>query len=173
MCKSTDGDLGVGIVTGGRVALHPIIGNQMPEITCPNCNTINKCPSCTDYFCVLCGEDIEEKSTMKAKEFMKLCNEGHERSRRILLQKSHEYSTHDGNRLQQFYDIAEIASKTPTEALIDQAMKHVTSISTMSKDPGAFDIEEWDEKLTDLRNYTYLMDALVRDMRYGKDGEDG
>lgn len=110
---------------------------------------------------------------MKARDFMKLCNEGHERSRRVLLQKAHEYSTHGGNRLEQFYQESELTDKLPTECLFAQSMKHFTSISCMAKSPNDFTIDEWDEKLTDLRNYTYLMDALVRDMRYGKDGEDG
>jgi len=139
----------------------------MPRLTCPNCNTLNKCPSCTDYFCILCGEDLERKKTMKAKDFMKLCDEGHERSRRILLQKAHEYSTPDGDRLTQFYQASELCVMTPTTALVGMAMKHFTSISTMAMNPSEYTIEEWDEKLTDLRNYTYLMDALVRDMRYG------
>jgi hypothetical protein len=145
----------------------------MPSQICPSCKTLNKCPSCTDYFCVLCGKDMEGKNTMKAKEFMKLTNEGHERSRRVLLQKAHEYATPSGNRLEQFYESSKLLDNTPTEALIYMATKHFTSISIMSKCPGEYTIEQWDEKLTDLRNYTYLMDALVRDMRYGKDGEDG
>ena len=140
----------------------------MSELICPKCNTLNKCPSCTNYFCIVCGEDLERKKTMNHEEFIKLTDEGHERSKRVLLRKAHEYSTPSGNRLEQFYSASNICDIVPTLALIGMATKHFTSISIMSKDPNNYTIEEWDEKLTDLRNYTHLMDALVRDMRCGK-----
>lgn len=36
---------------------------KMPEITCPNCKTVNHCPSCEDYICIACGEDLEEEES--------------------------------------------------------------------------------------------------------------
>lgn len=145
----------------------------MPELICPNCKSINKCPSCTDYICVVCGEDLEKGKTMNNEEFMEIVRDGHSRSKRVLLQKACEYSTPDGNRLQAFYDASEYTETcNPAESLVFMSTKHFTSIAIMAKNPNDYTIEEWDEKLTDLRNYTHLMDALVRDMRYGKDGED-
>ena len=37
----------------------------MPELICPNCNTVVKCPSCIDYTCPNCGEDLEEEPSLK------------------------------------------------------------------------------------------------------------
>jgi hypothetical protein len=52
----------------------------------------------------------------------------------------------------------------PMEALFGMATKHFTSLTIMMKDPLAWSLETWDEKLVDLRNYTILADALIRDM---------
>ena len=39
----------------------------MPKIICPHCGVLNKCPSCTDYICEGCSEDLEEKETKDEK----------------------------------------------------------------------------------------------------------
>jgi len=53
---------------------------------------------------------------------------------------------------------------SPAEALMGMAVKHITSILDMVKDPRQYSLKKWNEKITDLRNYTYLLDALVREM---------
>lgn len=85
------------------------------------------------------------------------------RSKRLLIKKADEYALGQ-NRLEQFYRIAAVSDILPTEALLGMAMKHVTSIADMCKDPKIYNLRKWHEKITDLRNYTFLLDALLVDM---------
>lgn len=87
------------------------------------------------------------------------------RSKRLLNKKRIEYSEETGNRLGQFYRAGAAQNILPTEALMGMAMKHVTSIADMVKNPYNYNLRKWNEKITDLRNYTFLLDALVRDMK--------
>ena len=68
------------------------------------------------------------------------------------------------DRLEQFYRAGYVQLIPATFALLGMATKHFTSIADMAKHPEDFSLKKWNEKLTDLRNYTYLLDALVRDM---------
>lgn len=85
------------------------------------------------------------------------------RSKLVLNKKAKVYSKPDGDRLEQFYRAGSAQATTPHRALIGMATKHFTSIADMATAPMKYKIEEWNEKLTDLRNYTILLDALVRD----------
>ena len=84
----------------------------------------------------------------------------------VLREKADEYSDPEGNRLQQFYDAAEDLAITPVGALINMAGKHWTSILNMARtnSPEIHPLKQWNEKITDLRNNTLLLDALLRDM---------
>ena len=87
------------------------------------------------------------------------------RSKKTLLKKSKEYTPNNSDRLQQFYRAASVQNNQPTEALIGMMTKHFTSICDMSKNPLSHSPKSWKEKITDLRNYTFLLDALLTDMR--------
>lgn len=100
---------------------------------------------------------------MDSKQFMEEVKESYERSVSILLAKEREYAI-EGNRLVQFYEVSELADTNPVEALVTMAAKHFTSIMNMAKNPDTYTSGMWDEKITDLRNYTFLLDALLRDM---------
>jgi len=82
------------------------------------------------------------------------------RSLEILEKKGKEYSTPD-DRLGHFYDVAEINQRNPAEALMGMAAKHYSSVRLMARDPNRHTLAEWREKLDDLRNYTFLLDALL------------
>jgi len=100
---------------------------------------------------------------MNNTEFMLEVESSHNRSKKTLLKKEKEYS--DGtDRLIQFHKAGFLQDVAPTESLIGMATKHFTSIVDMSKDPLSYPIKKWDEKIGDLRNYTYLLDALVREL---------
>ena len=101
---------------------------------------------------------------MNSQEFMISVEEGHLRSKRVLLKKGTEYATEEGNRLEQFYRAAGAQGNVPTEALIGMATKHYTSIADMAKCPSLYNLKNWREKITDLRNYTHLLDALLIDL---------
>jgi len=85
-------------------------------------------------------------------------------SMRVLREKADQYSDPEGDRLQQFHDAAEDEGIAPTEALTGMARKHWTSIAMMAKDPNAHTMKDWLDKTIDLRNYTYLLEALLIDL---------
>jgi len=100
---------------------------------------------------------------MTNEEFMIEVEKAFLRSKRVLLRKQVEYS--DGkDRLSQFYRAASTQDITPTEALMGMATKHVTSIADMCKDPLAYSMRQWREKIVDLRNYTFLLEAMLSDL---------
>ena len=101
---------------------------------------------------------------MDNKTFMLEVENSHNRSKNILLKKEKEYNMENANRLNQFYRAGSAQDINPCAALIGMATKHFTSIADMCKNPSSHSIEKWDEKITDLRNYTFLLDALLRDM---------
>ena len=86
------------------------------------------------------------------------------RSKKLLMKKAKEYSKEDSNRLVQFYRAGAVQGIHPTAALMGMAMKHITSIADMVHEPDKYNLRKWNEKITDLRNYTFLLDALLRDM---------
>ena len=100
---------------------------------------------------------------MTNEQFMIEVENSHNRSKRILIKKAAEYSG-DEDRLEQFYRAGCAQLVPATFALLGMATKHFTSIADMVKHPEDFPLRKWNEKLTDLRNYTYLLDALVRDL---------
>ena len=100
---------------------------------------------------------------MDNENFMIEVENSHNRSKRVLLKKKAEY-TGDGDRLEQFYRAGAAQNINQCEALVGMATKHFTSIADMVKEPYNHNLKKWNEKLTDLRNYTYLLDALVRDI---------
>ena len=101
---------------------------------------------------------------MNNRDFMLEVENSHNRSKKILLKKEKEYNMESTNRLNQFYRAGSAQDINPCEALIGMATKHFTSIADMCKAPLDHSLGKWNEKLTDLRNYTYLLDALIRDM---------
>jgi len=101
---------------------------------------------------------------MTNQEFLIEVENSINRSKKLLIKKGSEYATEEGNRLEQFYRAGAAQGIHPTEALIGMAMKHVTSIADMVKDPYKYKLKQFDAKIVDLRNYTLLLDALLRDM---------
>jgi hypothetical protein len=85
------------------------------------------------------------------------------RSKQLLIKKGEEYSS-NFDRLDQFHRAGHAQNIPPTQALVGMFIKHVTSLSDMSKDPLSYNIKKWREKITDVRNYTFLLDALLKDL---------
>ena len=85
------------------------------------------------------------------------------RSERVLLKKEPEY-TIDGDRLGHFKRAGAAQNKNPADALVGEAVKHFISVCDMSKNPTYYSLKQWREKTTDLRNYTLLLDALLKDL---------
>lgn len=100
---------------------------------------------------------------MDSKQFMDEVEKSYQRSVKVLQEKEKEYAKED-DRLIQFHRVSKRRGVNPCEALIGMAAKHYDSIEQMVQDPYNFSPAEWNEKITDLRNYTFLLDALLRDM---------
>ena len=100
---------------------------------------------------------------MQYEDFQDLINEAIKRSNALLLRKGNEY-TMEGDRLGQFTAAAHLQSITPSEALFGMLAKHLTSVADMVKSPTLYGFEKWYEKLDDIRNYTLLLEGVVKDM---------
>lgn len=85
------------------------------------------------------------------------------RSKQVLNKKEKEYSE-GKDRLDQFKLASGLNNEPATRSLWGMATKHITSLSVMVKDPTVYNIEIWREKLTDLRNYTFLLETLLIDL---------
>lgn len=103
---------------------------------------------------------------MNHEDFIISVEQGHLRSKKLLLKKADEYASEeiDTNRLVQFYKLGMISNLSPALSLMSLASKHFSSLCDMAARPEDYDIKKWREKITDLRNYTHLLDALVEDM---------
>ncbi|MBU2249320.1 MAG: hypothetical protein KKD77_21410 [Gammaproteobacteria bacterium] len=101
---------------------------------------------------------------MNSEQFMISVEEGHLRSKRLLIKKGAEYATAEGNRLEQFHRAGCAEGIPATQALIGMCTKQFTSIADMAKNPDAYKLRAWREKITDLRNYTHLLDGLLEDL---------
>jgi hypothetical protein len=81
----------------------------------------------------------------------------------MLISKGIEYGSND-DRLSNFKEAAGLRGINPADALMGMLAKHFVSVSDMAKYPAAQSLDKWDEKLRDIRNYTYLLKAVLVDM---------
>lgn len=89
------------------------------------------------------------------------------RSKQLLNKKEKEYSK-GKDRFDQFKKASILNAEPATRSLWGMATKHITSLATMVKVPELYNSKMWREKLTDLRNYTFLLEVLLIDLE-GKD----
>jgi hypothetical protein len=105
---------------------------------------------------------------MHAKEFNKVVDKQILTCRDILVKKAGEYAT-DADRLYNFKAAANLQGCTQRQALAGIMVKHTISIFDMCQNPALFELERWDEKITDHLNYLFLLRAVVQeewDMAY-------
>jgi len=101
---------------------------------------------------------------MNTEEFNIQVEKSFLRSKNTLLKKGKEYATETGDRLDQFHRAGATQGITPTSALIGMVTKHITSIADMAKEPENYNLKQWHEKTVDIRNYTFLLEALLVDL---------
>lgn len=86
----------------------------------------------------------------------------------ILSSKAKDYSTAD-ERLANFYEAGDFNRQEPVTALWGMVTKHIIALRDYVlkyEESGAYDIipaKEWYEKLGDIRNYMYLLSAILYD----------
>ena len=100
---------------------------------------------------------------MDNQTFMTEVEDSCNRSKRVLIRKATEYAG-DEDRLEQFYRAGAAQNINPCQALLGMATKHFTSICDMANSPYGHKMRKWREKTGDLRNYTILLEALLKDM---------
>lgn len=100
---------------------------------------------------------------MNNEDFSKLIQLEDSASYALLSHKAEEYSGPE-DRLENFKQAAGMLSINPAEALMGMLVKHFVSVGKMSRIPNIYSMEKWDEKLRDIRNYTYLLKAVLIDI---------
>jgi hypothetical protein len=100
---------------------------------------------------------------MTSTEFNIVIEEMFLRSKKTLCKKASSYAT-DDQRLKNFYQASAVQEIPCTQACVGMMTKHYASICDMAKDPISFSQAQWREKLGDLRNYTFLLEALTIDL---------
>ena len=102
---------------------------------------------------------------MTQEEFNDVFEIQNEKSVRIfLLTKKKEYTGDNTDRLSAFKMAAALQNCDPKAALAGMMSKHVVSIYDMCySNLLHFELEQWDEKITDSINYLILLKALVKE----------
>lgn len=78
-----------------------------------------------------------------------------------LVKKGDEYANED--RLHNFRVAATMQGTSLKQALAGMMAKHTASVYDMCASDEEFDLDKWDEKITDHINYLFLLAAVVRD----------
>lgn len=99
---------------------------------------------------------------MKAKQFNGIVDKQIIACREILITKAGQYAS-DEDRLHNFKIAAALEGCTYRQALAGFMAKHTVSIYDMCRNPAYFDMDLWDEKITDHLNYLFLLRAVVQD----------
>ena len=111
---------------------------------------------------------------MNEKAFNALVENAHQRRTALMNRKSAEYMRND-DKLSNFKKAGAMDGSTPEHALMGMAKKHIVSIVDMTNDLECMNclikgqpavkiystLDQWQEKLDDLRNYLDLLEALL------------
>jgi hypothetical protein len=99
---------------------------------------------------------------MTTPDFNKVVEDQLDRIRNVLVKKAAEYNL-DDDRLSVFKHAAALSEETPEQALYGFMLKHIISMTDMINSKQAYSEELWQEKLTDIQNYTILLIGLLKD----------
>ena len=93
-------------------------------------------------------------------EQVKLCAD-------TLQRKTKEYTGDNADRLSAFKAAAALQNCTQEQALAGMMAKHIISLYDMCFAAGvSYDLDTWNEKITDSLNYLFLLKAIVKE-EYG------
>lgn len=99
---------------------------------------------------------------MTTPDFNKVVEDQLDRIRNVLVKKAAEYNL-DDDRLSVFKHTAALLNTTPEQALLGFMSKHIISMVDMINSREAYSEELWQEKLTDINNYSILLQGLLKD----------
>lgn len=101
---------------------------------------------------------------MTQEEFDAIVENRLERTRQTLIAKSDEYARED--RLSNFKKVASFTGCSPERALWGFVLKHIAALDDFINDLEEGKVQSparWDEKITDIRAYMHLLDALLQE----------
>ena len=101
---------------------------------------------------------------MTHNEFNVVLEQQYRKCADVLVHKKKEYTGDRIDRLSAFKIAASLQGCTPKTALAGMMSKHVVSLYDMCYSSLLqFDLEQWDEKITDCINYLILLKALIKE----------
>ena len=101
---------------------------------------------------------------MTSKEFNKVVEEQLELCKNVLGVKAGEYAdTTNDDRLHNFKIAAGLQGRDPKDALFGMLTKHLVSVRDMCYSSRSYDIDLWNEKITDSINYFLLLRGIVEE----------
>ena len=103
---------------------------------------------------------------MRLEKLQETMEEQYRRCKDVLLKKSREYTGGSDDKLEHFRAAAALMGVTPEAALMGMMSKHLVSVADMCMDQrgsAAYDIDQWEEKITDSMNYLFLLKAIIRE----------
>lgn len=101
---------------------------------------------------------------MTQNEFNVVLEQQYRKCADVLAHKKKEYTGDRIDRLSAFKIAASLQGCTPKAALAGMMSKHVVSLYDMCYSSLLqFDLEQWDEKITDCINYLILLKALIKE----------
>ena len=94
-----------------------------------------------------------------SKKFDLMVNKRIDRCKAIMKERAKEYATED--RLYNCKRAAVILEKTVSDAVLGMMAKHLVSLLDMAQYRRPFSRAMFDEKLTDLHNYLYILESAI------------
>jgi len=98
---------------------------------------------------------------VSASEFEKFFEERVSKCREILIVKAREYAN-DEDRMKNFNTAGRMLNLRPYQVAFLYMMKHFESVYEIVMEGREVDEKTWDEKITDLLNYLFLIDAMKK-----------
>ena len=102
-----------------------------------------------------------EEIRMTEKEFEKFFEERIKKCRETLIRKAKEYAS-DEDKMRNFNNAGRMMKMPPYKVAFHYMMKHFESLYDIIMEDKKVSPEMWDEKLGDLLNYLFLIDAMWR-----------
>lgn len=99
---------------------------------------------------------------MKDQDFDKLVNDSFDRCLKTLISKRSEYVKGE-DVLVNFKIASELNAEHPVRSLWGYCTKQIISVAGMVDSPISYNLEKWEEKLVDIHNYLFLLEALLND----------
>jgi len=100
---------------------------------------------------------------MDVEVFFKWAKEQSDKELKIMAEKGREYTINDRDKLKNFKHIAERVKLRPVQVAMVYFLKHVDSLTNYVNEGVEASTEPIEGRLMDIRNYTLLIGALIKE----------